>query len=71
MILKLWIIVTYPQYRSVENRARKVWTVNIHYKKGEPDPNNEKKYNTKSIFVDVTTGEVVGGADESYWEEKD
>ncbi len=24
----------------------------------------------KSIFVDVTTGEVVGGADESYWEEK-
>ena len=33
--------------------------------------NNEKKYNTKSIFVDVTTGEVVGGADESYWEEKD
>lgn len=64
-------IVTYPQYRTVENRARKVWTVNIHYKKGEPDPNNEKKYNTKSIFVDVTTGEVVGGADESYWEEKD
>lgn len=64
-------IVTYPQYRNVENRARKVWTVNIHYKKGEPDPNNEKKYNTKSIFVDVTTGEVVGGADESYWEEKD
>lgn len=54
-------IVTYPQYRTVENRARKVWTVNIHYKKGEPDPNNEKKYNTKSIFVDVTTGEVVGG----------
>ena len=62
--------VTYPQYRTVENRARKVWTVNIHYKKGEPDPNNDKKYNTKSIFVDVTTGEVVGGADESYWEEK-
>lgn len=64
-------VVTYPQYQTVENRARKVWTVNIHYKKGEPDPNNDKKYNTKSIFVDVTTGEVVGGADESYWEEKD
>lgn len=64
-------IVTYPQYQTVQNRARKVWTVNIHYKKGEPDPNNEKKYNTKSIFVDVTTGEVIGGADESYWEEKD
>ncbi len=62
--------VTYPQYRTVENRARKVWTVNIHYKKGKPDPNNEKKYNTKSIFVDVTTGEIIGGADESYWEEK-
>ena len=29
------------------------------------------EFNTKSIFVDVTTGEVVGGADESYWEEKD
>ena len=63
-------IVTYPQYRTVENRARKVWVVNIHYKQGEPDPNNEKKYNSKSIFVDCTTGEVVGGADESYWEEK-
>ena len=62
--------VTYPQYRTVENRARKVWTVNIHYKQGEPDPDNDKKYNSKSIFVDVTTGEVVGGADESYWEEK-
>ena len=62
--------VTYPQYRTVENRARKVWTVNIHYKKGKPDPNNEKKYNTKSIFVDVTTGEIIGGAEESYWEEK-
>ncbi len=62
--------VTYPQYRTVENRARKVWTVNIHYKKGKPDSNNEKKYNTKSIFVDVTTGEIIGGADESYWEEK-
>lgn len=64
-------IVIYPQYRTTENRARKVWAVNIHYKKGEPDPNNENKYNTKSIFVDVTTGEVIGGADESYWEEKD
>ena len=63
-------IVTYPQYRTVENRARKVWVVNIHYKQGEPDPNNEKKYNSKSIFVDCTTGEVVGGTDESYWEEK-
>ena len=63
-------IVNYPQYRTVENRARKVWVVNIHYKQGEPDPNNEKKYNSKSIFVDCTTGEVVGGADESYWEEK-
>lgn len=62
--------VTYPQYRTVENRARKVWTVNIHYKQGKPDSNNDKKYNSKSIFVDVTTGEVVGGADESYWEEK-
>lgn len=63
-------IVTYPQYRTVENRARKVWVVNIHYKQGEPDPNNEKKYNSKSIFVDCTTGEVVGGTDESNWEEK-
>lgn len=62
--------VTYPQYRTVENKVRKVWSVNIHYKKGEPDSNNDKKYNSKSIFVDVTTGEVVGGADESYWEEK-
>lgn len=62
--------LTYPQYRTVENRARKVWTVNIHYKQGKPDSNNDKKYNSKSIFVDVTTGEVVGGADESYWEEK-
>ena len=62
--------VTYPQYRTVENRARKVWTVNIHYKQGKPDSSNDKKYNSKSIFVDVTTGEVVGGADESYWEEK-
>ena len=64
-------VVSYNQYRTVENVARKVWNVNIHYKKGEPDPENDKKYNTKSIFVDVTTGEVVGGADESYWEEKD
>ena len=64
-------IVSYNQYRTVENVARKVWNVNIHYKKGEPDPENDKKYNTKSIFVDVTTGEVIGGADESYWEEKD
>lgn len=64
-------IERYYEYETVENIARKVWTVNIHYKKGEPDPNNENKYNTKSIFVDVTTGEVVGGADESYWEEKD
>ena len=54
-------VVTYPQYKTVENIARKVWSVNIHYKQ-------DKK--SKSIFVDATTGEVVGGADESYWEEK-
>lgn len=42
--------------------------LNIHYKQGEPDPNNEKKYNAKSIFVDVTTGEVIGGSDECYWD---
>lgn len=64
-------VVSYYPYKTVENVARKVWTVNIHYKKGEPDPENDKKYNTKSIFVDVTTGEVIGGADESYWEVKD
>lgn len=58
----------YHEYQTVENIARKVWTVNIHYKKGEPDPNNEQKYNSKCIFVDVTTGEVIGGSDESYWE---
>ena len=63
-------VVTYPKYKYVEHKARKVWTVNIHYKKGELDSNNDKKYNTKSIFVDVTTGEVIGGAEESYWEEK-
>ncbi len=60
--------VTYYEYQTVQNVARKVWTVNIHYKQGEPDPNNEKKYNSKSIFVDVTTGEVIGGSDESYWD---
>ena len=60
--------VRYNEYQTVQNIARKVWTVNIHYKQGEPDPNNEKKYNAKSIFVDVTTGEVIGGADESYWD---
>lgn len=58
--------VSYYEYQTVQNTARKVWTVNIHYKQGEPDPNNEKKYNAKSIFVDVTTGEVIGGSDESY-----
>lgn len=60
--------VRYNEYQTVQNIARKVWSVNIHYKQGEPDPNNEKKYNSKSIFVDVTTGEVIGGADESYWD---
>lgn len=60
--------IKYHEYDTVKNIARKVWTVNIHYKQGEPDPNNEKKYNSKSIFVDVTTGEVIGGADESYWD---
>lgn len=58
--------VKYYEYQTVQNTARKVWTVNIHYKQGEPDQNNEKKYNAKSIFVDVTTGEVIGGSDESY-----
>ncbi len=61
-------IEQYPEYQTVQNIARKVWTVNIHYKQGEPDQNDEKKYHSKSIFVDVTTGEVIGGADESYWE---
>lgn len=61
-------IAQYYEYETVKNIARKVWTVNIHYKQGEPDPNNEKKYNAKSIFVDVTTGEVIGGSDESYWD---
>ena len=61
-------LASYHEYKITENIARKVWTVNIHYKEGEPDPNNEKKYNSKSIFVDVTTGEVIGGADESYWD---
>ena len=60
--------VTYHEYETVQNIARKVWTVNIHYKQGEPDPSDEKKYNAKSIFVDVTTGEVIGGSDESYWD---
>lgn len=60
--------VRYQEYETVQNIARKVWTVNIHYKQGEPDPNNEKKYNAKSIFVDVTTGEVIGGSDETYWD---
>lgn len=60
--------VKYHEYQIVQNVARKVWTVNIHYKQGEPDPNNEKKYNAKSIFVDVTTGEVIGGSDECYWD---
>lgn len=60
--------VQYHEYQTVQNIARKVWSVNIHYKQGDPDPNNEKKYNSKSIFVDVTTGEVIGGADESYWD---
>ena len=60
--------IRYPEYETVKNIARKVWTVNIHYKQGESDPNNEKKYNAKSIFVDVTTGEVIGGSDESYWD---
>lgn len=60
--------VKYNEYQTVQNIARKVWTVNIHYKQGEPDPNNENKYNAKSIFVDVTTGEVIGGGDESYWD---
>ncbi len=60
--------VRYNEYQTVQNIARKVWSVNIHYKQGEPDSNNEKKYNSKSIFVDVTTGEVIGGADESYWD---
>lgn len=61
-------IIYYPEYQVTQDIARKVWVVNIHYKKGEIDPNNEKKYNSKSIFVDVTTGEIVGGADESYLE---
>lgn len=61
-------VQSYPEYKIVENTARKVWCVNIHYKKGKEDPNNEKKYNSLSIFVDVTTGEVIGGADESYWD---
>lgn len=60
--------IRYNEYQTVQNIARKVWTVNIHYKQGESDPNNEKKYNSKSIFVDVTTGEVIGGCDESYWD---
>lgn len=56
-------VVNYSQYQTTQNKARKVWTVNIHYKQGEYDPNNENKYRTKSIFVDITTGEVIGGAD--------
>lgn len=61
-------IARYNEYQTVQNKARKVWSVNIHYKQGKPDPNNEKKYNAKSIFVDVTTGEVIGGSDEAYWD---
>lgn len=61
-------VQNYPEYKIVENTARKVWCVNIHYKKGKADPDNEKKYNSLSIFVDVTTGEVIGGTDESYWD---
>ncbi len=60
--------VRYHEYEMVQKIARKVWTVNIHYKQGKPDENNEKKYNAKSIFVDVTTGEVIGGSDEAYWD---
>ena len=70
-ILNDGTVINYPEYQINQNKARKVWTVNIHYKKGEFDPNNENKYHTKSIFIDVTTGEIVGGADESYWEERD
>lgn len=61
-------IISYPKYEGQANIARKVWTVNIHYKKKEPNSEDFNKYNTKSMFVDVTTGEIIGGADESYWE---
>lgn len=63
-------MIQYNQYETVKNIARKVWSVNIHYKQGEPDPDNEKKYNAKAIYVDVTTGEVIGGGtDVSYGDE--
>lgn len=63
-------MIQYNQYETVKNIARKVWSVNIHYKQGEPDPENEKKYNAKAIYVDVTTGEVIGGStDVSYGDE--
>ncbi len=58
----------YPKYKQEENIARRVWNVSIHYIQGELDMDDLCKYNTKSIFVDVTTGEIIGGADESYLE---
>ena len=58
----------YPKYTQEENIARRVWNVSIHYIQGELDLDDVNKYHTKSIFVDVTTGEIIGGADESYLE---
>ena len=59
----------YPQYKIAEDIARKVWVVNIHYKNNEPYPSSNIYYNAKSIYVDATTGEIVGGVNESIWEE--
>lgn len=46
----------------------KVWTVNIHYEQGEVRDENYNQYHSKSIFEDCTTGEIIGGADEAYWD---
>ncbi len=55
--------VTYPPYKITEKVERKVWTVCIKYKQ---DENKDFIYSSIKIFVDTTTGEIVGGANESY-----
>lgn len=44
-------------YYTTEERVRKVWEVSIHYKKSE-----EENLQSFTYFVDVTTGEIIGGA---------
>ena len=48
---------------ETENRVRKVWIISIYHEEIETDSiENYLKSKDKSYYIDVTTGEIVGGS---------